>query len=130
MAQVGTPISAPRAEPSQSDATGGGDEPPAAANNKRPRAPVVQNATKLQLKALLKASSKNVVHDVSVSLSFTMEGLTYACVLPVTRSQEDSSAAFPELHSLIDAHPRNASFKALLKTVVRALNKRPRVLRL
>jgi hypothetical protein len=73
--------------------------------------------TKALLKGLLNAEANNAVSDVTVTLAFTMDAVTYAIPLPVRRDQ--ANAAFPDVSVLIDTCARSGSHKALLKRVVR-----------
>ncbi len=97
------------------EGAGGGDNPEAA---KRARAP--QGPCKVALKKLLKAGALGVVHDLSVSLSFTMEGLTYSFPMAVAKVEGSKAPPFPELHELLESYPRRETCLQLLGRVVRA----------
>ena len=79
------------------------------------------NETREVLKKLLKASGMDVVYDLNVALSFTMDGLTYQCNLPIARPPSTgagANGAFPDLTSLLEGS-RGNKFVDLLRQVVR-----------
>lgn len=111
--------------PAQSEAgtdlgAAGGEAVGGAKKRKAPQ----RNEAKALLKSLVVANAQSVVSDVSMTLSFTMEGRTYACHLPLTTLPP---AAFPDTHELLEAHPRYAQYAELLKAVVRRVASRASV---
>jgi hypothetical protein len=106
----------PAGEASDMEGTGAGDNPEG--GPKRARAP--QGPGKVALKKLLKAGALGVVHDLSVSLSFTMDGLTYSFPMAVAKVEGSKAPPFPELHELLESYPRRETCLQLLGRVVRA----------
>jgi hypothetical protein len=101
-------------------AAGGGEDAAAGGvdNPKKRKAPPTKSTTKAALKKLMEASALGAVRDLKVSLSFTLEGLDYACALNVGKTRAGAEM-FPELHALLDAYPRKETFMELLERVVR-----------
>lgn len=96
---------------------------PVAGDSPNTKVACVQNKTKKALKELLKASSAGVVQGITVTLAFTMDGLTYTCALPVAKEKPSANEGFPELFNLMEREtnaPRSAAFLSLVTgTVVR-----------